>query len=245
LSRSLRSMVLELVMENGGESSVDDVADAVGEPVVEVLRAVRGSPYLELEGDTIRSVRTEVEGYLEVRGPKPVLITAPHAQGPRADVFTGEIAYKVARATGANALVATVSRAMTVDGRPLDLNREWTRDHPFRRRIEELKEEGVRFIVDVHGMADDPLRPEIDLGTLGGRTMRASLVRRIIDRLEELGFDVGYEQEFYGGDIVEYHCDGRDVQGVQVELSESLRAPGSNRGFLAVLAIVNVLLGEC
>lgn len=88
------------------------------------------------------------------------------------------------------------------------------------------------------------MRPDVDLGTLGGRSAKGKLVSKIVKRLEEAGFDVGFEQEFQGGDILEYHCDGERVQGVQLELSEELRELGEYRAIQAVLVVVNTVLEE-
>ncbi len=240
----LRTKVIELVLHEG-PITVDEISKRLRIDSELVLKIVRTTPNLELEDGKV-STRMDINGYIELTGTRPVLITAPHAQGPGADVFTGEIAWKVAQATGAYALVATVSRrAKLEDGNPADYNREWARNTPFRRRIDELiKRYGVRFIIDVHGMESDPVRPDVDLGTLGGRSVKGKLVSKIVKRLEEAGFDVGFEQEFQGGDILEYHCDGERVQGVQLELSEELRELGEYRAVQAVLVVVNTVLEE-
>ncbi|WP_456482034.1 N-formylglutamate amidohydrolase [Methanopyrus sp.] len=240
----LRAKVVELVLREG-PVTVDEISKELNIDSESVLKIVRKILYLELENGKV-SARMSINGYMELTGTRPVLITAPHAQGPGADVFTGEIAWKVAQVTGAHALVATVSRrAKLEDGNPADYNREWARDTPFRRRIDELiRRYGIRFIVDVHGMESDPVRPDVDLGALGGRSAKGKLVSKIVKRLEEAGFDVGFEQEFQGGDILEYHCDGERVQGVQLELSEELRELGEYRALQAVLVVVNTVLEE-
>ncbi len=241
----LRSRAVELILREG-ISDVRELSERLDVPPERLRRALRGVPGLSVDGERVGS-EVRLRGYVEVRGARPILLTAPHAQGPGADVFTGEIAWWVARIAGCHALIATVSRRSRLPGedRPADYNREWTRDTPFRRRISELIEEhGIRFIVDLHGMESDPIRPEVDVGALGGEAARGELVAKVVERLEECGFDVGFEQEFCGGDILEYHCDGKRVQGLQLELSEELREIDEYRGILAVLVVVNTLLGE-
>ncbi|WP_457615405.1 N-formylglutamate amidohydrolase [Methanopyrus sp.] len=228
-----------------GSITIDEISKKLKIDPELVVKIIRRTPNLELENGKVNA-QMNISGYIEFTGTRPVLITAPHAQGPGADVFTGEIVLKVAQVTGVYALVATISRrAKLEDGSPADYNREWTRDTPFRRRIDELIENyGIRFIIDVHGMESDPVRPDVDIGTLGGRSAKGKLVSKIVNRLEEAGFDVGFEQEFQGGDILEYHCDGERVQGVQLELSEELRELGEYRAIQAVLTVVNTVLEE-
>ncbi len=241
----LRSRAVELILREG-ISDVRELSERLDVPPEELERILAGVPGLSIGDGEVRP-EVRLRGYVEVRGTRPILLTAPHAQGPGADVFTGEIAWWVAQISGCYALIGTVSRKSRLPGedRPADYNREWARDTPFRRRISELIEEhGIRFIVDLHGMESDPVRPEIDVGALGGEAAQGELVSKIVERLEECGFDVGFEQEFCGGDILEYHCDGERVQGIQLELSDELRELDEYRGILAVLVVVNTLLGE-
>ena len=109
-----------------------------------------------------------IEGYVEIKGEKPILITALHGFGTdrfkdivdkirelgleyafselipsrsAVDFLTWEIAFKVAVATGSWAILPTISKVDSVDGLRIpdyNLNKEYAKETPLWRRIKEL-----------------------------------------------------------------------------------------------------------
>ena len=107
-----------------------------------------------------------IEGYIEVKGVEPILITALHGFGTdrfkdvvdkirelgleyafselipsrsAVDFLTWEIAFKVAVATGSWAILPTISKVDSVDGLRIpdyNLNKEYAKETPLWKRIE-------------------------------------------------------------------------------------------------------------
>ncbi len=174
-----------------------------------------------------------LKGFIETPGDIPVLLTAPHAMGPRADLLTGEIAYRVAIETGAYALIATVSRE------DKDYNRAKWRDSPFRKRIQELIADLLEthsevLLLDIHGM-EKPITSfdEITVlfGTAGGVTIDVDYMDMLREELEvkEIHSEYAFMEapQYMGGDIVSHH--GRPSIGVhaaQLEIAAKNRQLG-------------------
>ena len=124
----------------------------------------------------------------QLPGDTPVLLSAPHAavhsrQGEtkEEEEFTAALARLVAGLTDAHALY-------TRRWSPTDPN--WYRDVPYKRRVRHLvNEDGIRFVLDLHGAAPD--RPfGLALGTMEGGScpeQRGDIIRR----LEAQGFRPG------------------------------------------------------
>ena len=174
-----------------------------------------------------------LKGFIETTGDIPVLLTAPHAMGPRADLLTGEIAYRVATETGAYALIATVSRE------DKDYNRAKWRDTPFRKRIQEiiadlLKTHSEVLLLDIHGM-EKPITSfdEITVlfGTAGGVTIDVDYIDMLREELEAKGIHGEYAfmeaPQYMGGDIVSHHGKpSRGVHAAQLEIAAKNRQLG-------------------
>ncbi|MFX1464957.1 MAG: histone [Promethearchaeota archaeon] len=186
-----------------------------------------------------------LKGFIEIPGDIPVLLTAPHAMGPRADLLTGEIAYRVAIEVGAYALIATVSRE------DKDYNRAKWRDTPFRKRIQEiitdlLKTHSEVLLLDIHGM-EKPITSfeEITVlfGTSGGVTIDVDYIEMLREELEARGIKGEYAfmeaPQYMGGDIISYHGKiSRGVHAVQLEIAAKNRKLGERD---LIDAIVNFI----
>lgn len=186
-----------------------------------------------------------LKGFIEIPGDLPVLLTAPHAMGPRADLLTGEIAYRVAIEVGAYALIATVSRE------DKDYNRAKWRDTPFRKRIQEiisslLKTHSEVLLLDIHGM-EKPIASfeEITVlfGTSGGVTINVDYIEMLREELEARGIQGEYAfmegPQYMGGDIISYHGKiSRGVHAVQLEIAAKNRKLGERD---LIDAIVNFI----
>ncbi|OQX56631.1 MAG: hypothetical protein B5M53_00385 [Candidatus Cloacimonas sp. 4484_209] len=159
-----------------------------------------------------------VYGYKEVRGIIPVLLTAPHAQSPNADLYTGEIVKKLANNTGAWGLISTISR------NEIDYNRAEGRETPFRMRIDDLIRRGkIKYILDIHGMKERNLG-DVELGTKMGTSASEEFISKLKETFEKEGIECTIERiGFTGGDIIEYHSDPPFVEAVQIEISRTLR----------------------
>jgi N-formylglutamate amidohydrolase len=177
-----------------------------------------------------------LKGFVEIPGEVPVLLTAPHAMGPKADRFTGEIAYRLAVETGAHALIATISRE------ELDYNRANCRDTPFRKRIQEIIEDLLTtnsevLLLDTHGMEKSIKSFEDEImiiyGTAGGITIDVDYIEMFREELEEEGIIAEYAfmeaPQYIGGDIVVHHGKpSKGVHAVQIEIASKKRELGEH-----------------
>lgn len=176
----------------------------------------------------------ELKGFVEVPGDTPVLLTAPHAMGPKADRFTGEIAHRIAVETSAHALIATISRE------ELDYNRARSRNTPFRKRIyaiitDLLKTHSEILLLDIHGMEKSikSLDGEITViyGTAGGATIDIDYIDIFREELKEKGIIAEYAfmeaPQYIGGDIIAHHGKpSKGVHAVQIEIASKNRELG-------------------
>jgi len=196
---------------------------------------------------SLKSVNTpqieEITGFIYRIGTKNVVITAPHAQGPSSDLFTGEIAYKVGERTGAHVLISTVSRDK------LDLNypSDQARMSPFRSELKNLVQHLVDeyeevLVVDLHGM-DKKDGPDIYLGTLAGTTARIRVINFIIEEFETEGLEVWlaeyFEPSLIGGDIISSIGNlGETIDAVQIEINQQNRQLGNKKLLHALVQVI-------
>lgn len=142
---------------------------------------------LELEADVLyQEPAPDVASRIgRVSGPVPVLLSAPHGavhtrrgQAKEEEEFTAAIACHVADMTGAHALYARRRS-------PTDPN--WYRGVPYKKRLREMLEEtGLRFVLDLHGMAPDR-SVGLALGTMKGESCPEQR-DRILEHLKARGF---------------------------------------------------------
>ncbi len=185
-----------------------------------------------------------IKGFIYHCGTKNVILTAPHAQGPSSDLFTGEIAYRAGEKTGAHIFISTVSREK------LDLNypSKLARISKFRIKLNNLansliKEYGNVLVLDLHGMGRED-GPDIYIGTLSESTARIEAIHLIINEFEKYGLEAWlaefFEPSLIGGDIIASlgHLD-ETIDAIQIEINQNHRHIGETQILTALVNIIN------
>lgn len=184
-----------------------------------------------------------IKGFIYQLGSINVVLTAPHAQGPSSDLFTGEIAYRVGVKTRAHVFISTLSRQM------LDLNlpSKLAQISPFRLELEKLiqkltKKHSDILVIDLHGM-EKKNGPDIYLGTLAGKTSRIEVINLIIEALEKEGFETWlaeyFEPSLIGGDITASISNlGENIDAVQMEINQMHRNLGGKKIIPALVEVI-------
>ncbi len=126
--------------------------------------------------------------HVEIVGLGHVLLTAPHAASPDADLHTGPIVEEAALTSRSYAVIGKVSREF------LDLNRIQSAQSEFRKSIESfIAEDGIRYLLDIHGKKE----PGVDIGTAAGQTCSDSTTELVRSRLVK-DFTVKVNNEYKG-----------------------------------------------
>lgn len=190
-----------------------------------------------------RTTDDALKGFIYQAGSINVVLTAPHAQGPSSDLFTGEIAYRVGVRTRAHIFISTLSREK------LDLNlpSKLAQMSPFRLKLKNLvqsliKEHNDVLVIDIHGM-EKKEGPDIYLGTLAGKTARIEVINLIIETFEKEGFEAWlaeyFEPSLIGGDITASISDlGKNIDAVQIEINQIHRDLGSKKIIHALVQVI-------
>ena len=185
-----------------------------------------------------------IKGFIYKAGVKNVVLTAPHAQGPSADLFTGELAYRIGERTGAHVFISTLSREK------LDLNlpSKLAKMSPFRlelsKRVQLLSREYKDVLaIDLHGMEKNE-GPDIYLGTLDGATAKIEVINLIIEEFEENGFETWlaefFEPSLIGGDIIaSLGTLGNNIHAIQIEINLKHRQIGNKKILNALVRVIN------
>lgn len=209
-----------------------------------------------------------LEGYIEVRGKYPILITALHGFGSdyyrivvralkkyltmfgyiktlnsyrelekslrytsSVDVYTWEIAFKVALAEDLWCVLPTLSKVDRIDGVNIpdyNLNKGYTSITPFWKRIEEIvKNEKIMALIDIHGMKNIRKWPDICISTRGLTTASKELVGRIVSFFRIQGFKVAIDYPFIGGAFIATFGKPPAVEAMAIEIKRNLRFYGS------------------
>ncbi len=215
-----------------------------------------------------------IEGYVEVEGVNPVLITALHGFGTdrfkdvvdkirelgleyaflelipsrsAVDFLTWEIAFKAAVATRSWAILPTISKVDSVDGLEIpnyNLNKEYAKETPLWRRIEELVERGkVKIIVDIHGMKNISSWPDICISTNGLTSVSMGTLDKILNYFRALKLNVEVDRPFKGGALIRYFGKPPYVEALGLELKRNLRFYRSNIPKI-IVGLVKELLKE-
>ena len=184
-------------------------------------------------------LRVTHQGFYEILGEGVVLLTAPHAAGPAADLLTGEIVEGVALHSGCPGLVGNTSR------QNMDLNRAQAFDTGFRESIETLTQKnGVRVILDIHGKETRG----VEIGTADGETASKETTAVAVKCLSRY-FQVEVNKKYKGlkhGSIVTTHY-RKDNQGsylveaIQMEFGLKERSTSRNRTISGITEIVNLV----
>ena len=150
-------------------------------------------------------MRVTHQGFYEILGEGVVLLTAPHAAGPTADLLTGDIVEGVAQQSGCPGLVGNISRER------MDLNRAQAFDSGFRESIESLSQKnGIRLILDIHGKNSTG----VEVGTAVGETASKETIEIVLRCLSKY-FQVEVDRKYKGlkhGSIITTHS-RKDPQG--------------------------------
>ncbi len=182
--------------------------------------------------------------HVEIIGRGYVLLTAPHAAGPEADLHTGQIVEDAALVSRCYAVIGKVSREY------IDLNRVQAARTEFRKSIDALLEDnGIRCILDIHGKKE----PGVDIGTAEGKTCSEPTTDLVRDRLSR-DFAVGVNEKFMGekpGSIVTTYgkrdsSGGFPVEAVQIEFGHEERHSEKEKvikDIAELVALINVKMG--
>jgi hypothetical protein len=112
--------------------------------------------------------------HVEIVGLGHVLLTAPHATGPDADLHTGQIVEEAALTSRSFAVIGKVSKEF------LDLNRIQLAQSELRKSIEGfIAEDGIQYILDIHGKNE----PGVEIGMASGQTYSESTIELVRSRL--------------------------------------------------------------
>lgn len=209
-----------------------------------------------------------IEGFVEVRGRYPILVTALHGFGTDAykllakilrkymktlmftkrynlsdklinmvpyssavDIYTWEIAYKVAVAEEFWCILPTLSKTDRLDniGIPdYNLNKSYAIVTPFWRRVRELiNMEGVKVVVDIHGMKNIRKWPDICISTRGYTSASRDLVDIVAGYFRKQGLKVAIDYPFIGGAFIAEFGRPPAVEAIAIEIKRSLRFYGS------------------
>lgn len=182
--------------------------------------------------------------HTELVGSGYVLLLAPHSAGPDADLHMGQIVEDAALASRAYAVIGKISKEF------FDLNKMQTAESDFRKSIDSLiDDEGVRFILDIHGKSESG----VDLGSALGKTSTEdsmNLIRLFLSKnfkvtvsstdqdMKERNIAATYERMDSQGQFL--------VQSVQVEFGPEERTFERDKvvnDVAELVGLINVKLG--
>ncbi len=180
--------------------------------------------------------------HVEIVGLGHVLLTAPHATSPDADLHTGPIVEEAALTSRSYAVIGKVSREF------LDLNRIQSAQSEFRKSIEGfIAENEIRYLLDIQGRRE----PGVDIGTVAGQTCSDSTVELVRSRLVK-DFTVKVNNQYKGdelGSIVTSY-NRRDAKGnfvvetIQVEFGHEERQFQREKVISDISEIAEILDGR-
>ncbi|MHA1617426.1 MAG: hypothetical protein ACTSX9_08995 [Candidatus Njordarchaeales archaeon] len=214
--------------------------DALEKTIVENTRSLWSSAKKELfevakHFDLPLPVEDLTRGVEFIGGNKPVLLTAPHSQAPMRDEGVEELVRRVAKATGAYALISRVSRTF------IDYNRKIARLTPFRRIIEKLslEENKIRLILDIHSAPRSNGEYDVEIGVFGGLSSSRTLVVELFDKLASHGLRPILERKYIGGDIIRYHSLPPFINAIQLEFLNLVKAKKRRAAEKALIEYIN------
>jgi len=169
-------------------------------------------------------------------------IDAVHAQNPRADLYTGEIASEVIKKINISGIIATTSRTIMDINRPRDRRNAPAIDE-YRNAIREII--GSKKILDgqdnliqnylhiaLHGMKD-ARNVDFEIGTRNGEACSDEILTWFLSRLETVSNKISVNEFFSGDRSKSFHRYGDPDTGypgygdkfhtIQVEISNNLR----------------------
>lgn len=177
--------------------------------------------------------------HVEIVGLGHVLLTAPHAASPDADLYTGPIVEEAALTSRSFAVIGKASRDF------LDLDRIQSAQSEFRKSIERfIAEDGIRYLLDIRGKKE----PGVNIGTSSGQTSSDSTTELVNSRLVK-DFAVTVNNEFKGlepGSVITSYGrkDGKGdfvVETIQIEFGHEERQFRREKVILDVSEIADIL----
>jgi len=148
-----------------------------------------------------------------LKGSKNFLLTAPHASGPKSDIGVGELVYELYQKNDVHALLATHSRKI------FDYNWNYCSGKVFYDKIQELIDDGLKFLLDIHSMKKKE-GYDIELGTIFYNTAPKESVDMLKEAFELEGYRVAVDVMWTGGTIVQHF--GGQIPSIQVEICNEL-----------------------
>ncbi len=182
--------------------------------------------------------------HTELVGRGYVLLTAPHAAGPEADLHTGQIVEDAALVSRCYAMIGKISREF------VDLNRVEAARTEFRKSISTLlTDDGIRCILDIHGKKESG----VDIGTAEGQTASESTTDLVKTRLSK-DFLVKVNEKYMGlkpGSIITTYgkkdaSGAFPVEAVQIEFGHKERNDQREKvvtDIAELVSLVNIKLG--
>lgn len=187
----------------------------------------------------------KLEGFIEVKGRCPILVTALHGFGSdryrlvvktlrkylkdvrhvktlgicdeltgltryssSVDVYTWEIAYKVAVSEELWSILPTLSKVDEVESMNIpdyNLNKSYASSTLFWKRVRELIEkEHIRIVIDVHGMKDLRVWPDICISTRRFTSSSREFVETLALYFMRQGLKVSIDFPFIGGAFIAF-----------------------------------------
>jgi len=152
--------------------------------------------------------------------------------GSAVDLFTWEIAYKVAVSENAWAVLPTLSKVDFVDGLAMpdyNLNKWYAEKSPFWLFVEDVvRRYGVRVVVDIHGMKNVSKWPDICISTRGFSSASKQLAEIIANVFRSYKLKTAFDYPFFGGAFIAYFGKPPQVEALAIEIKRSLRFYKSN-----------------
>lgn len=209
-----------------------------------------------------------LEGFIEIEGKHPILITALHGFGADSykdvvkmlkkccktlryvktfgiyeelgdilkynssvDLFTWEIAFKIAVAEELWAILPTLSKVDKLHLLQIpdyNLNKGYAIATPFWRRIRDLIDGGkIRILIDIHGMKNIRKWPDICISARGFTSASKELIEIIATVFRANGLRVAIDHPFIGGAFIAYFGKPPIIEALAIEIKRNLRFYGS------------------
>jgi len=128
--------------------------------------------------------------HIEIVGLGSVLLTAPHASSPDADLHTGQIVEEAALTSRSFAVIGKVNKDF------IDPTRLLFAQSELRTSIEGfITDDGIRYILHIRGREE----PGVEVGTIAGQTCSDSTIELVRSRLAN-DFTVAARGEYGAGE---------------------------------------------
>jgi hypothetical protein len=200
---------------------------------------IQFQPLLYIRGAEGVPVKIIHPDHVEIVGLGRVLLTAPHAASPDADLYAGSIVEEAALTSRSYAVIGKVSKDF------LDLNKIQSAKSEFRKGIETfIAEDGIRYVLDIRGK----MEPGVDIRTAVGQTSSPSTTELVRSRLVK-DFTVRVNDEYKKletGDVVPSY-NYKDAKGdivvetIEIEFGQDERQSQREKVIRDISEIVDIL----